>query len=175
MWCGCMMYSCLYVCMLYDFGIGECLYTLLCKARERTLLIMCWINVFLLSGEISSHLQKCSSCSLVVAPQYCSMLQTEGGTDLLRVLSTHPDTHSDVKCLVENILKILERNLHPASPGSKRANISVQWTCSVNVVVTCDLIILGIQMIQMRFNRRAQALIWWLKIKKNIYFFFCLN
>ncbi|XP_067308250.1 protein zyg-11 homolog isoform X2 [Pseudorasbora parva] len=50
------------------------------------------------------------------APQYCTMLQTEGGTDLLRVLSTHPDTHSDVKCLVENILKILEQNFYPASP-----------------------------------------------------------
>ncbi|XP_051726510.1 protein zyg-11 homolog B isoform X4 [Ctenopharyngodon idella] len=60
------------------------------------------------------------------APQYCSMLQTEGGTDILRVLSTHPDTHSDVKCLVENILKILERqDLHPVSPGSTSANITL--------------------------------------------------
>ncbi|KAL1279771.1 hypothetical protein QQF64_014371 [Cirrhinus molitorella] len=49
------------------------------------------------------------------APQYCNMLQSEGGTDILRVLSSHPDTHSDVKCLTENILKILERNLHPES------------------------------------------------------------
>ncbi|XP_050951995.1 protein zyg-11 homolog isoform X1 [Labeo rohita] len=49
------------------------------------------------------------------APQYCNMLQSEGGTDILRILSSHPDTHSDVKCLTENILKILERNLHPAS------------------------------------------------------------
>ncbi|XP_043109599.1 protein zyg-11 homolog isoform X2 [Puntigrus tetrazona] len=49
------------------------------------------------------------------APQYCNMLQREGGTDILRVLSSHPDTHRDVKCLTENILKILELNLHPAN------------------------------------------------------------
>lgn len=47
------------------------------------------------------------------APQYCDMLQSEGGTDILRVLSSHADTHSDVKSLTENILKILELNCHP--------------------------------------------------------------
>ncbi|XP_695816.5 protein zyg-11 homolog isoform X1 [Danio rerio] len=49
------------------------------------------------------------------APQYCSMLESEGGTDLLRVLIHHAETHSDVKSLVESILKILERNLHPTN------------------------------------------------------------
>ncbi|KAG1933660.1 protein zyg-11 homolog isoform X1 [Pimephales promelas] len=83
------------------------------------------------------HISQCSGVQLWAlwaiqfvcsqnAPQYCSMLQTEGGTDRLRVLSTHPDTHSDVKCLVENIFKILERNLHSASPGSKCTTISLQ-------------------------------------------------
>ncbi|XP_051989423.1 protein zyg-11 homolog isoform X2 [Xyrauchen texanus] len=50
------------------------------------------------------------------AAQYCSMLQTEGGTDILKVLRSHPDTHSDVKSLAENILRILEQQLHPAGP-----------------------------------------------------------
>ncbi|XP_056326880.1 protein zyg-11 homolog isoform X2 [Danio aesculapii] len=49
------------------------------------------------------------------APQYCSMLESEGGTDLLRVLICHTEAHTDVKSLVENILKILERNLHPTN------------------------------------------------------------
>lgn len=49
------------------------------------------------------------------APQYCSMLESEGGTDLLKVLLRHTETHSDVKGLVGNILKILERNLHPTN------------------------------------------------------------
>lgn len=49
------------------------------------------------------------------APQYCSMLESEGGTDLLKVLLRHTETHSDVKGLGGNILKILERNLHPTN------------------------------------------------------------
>uniref|UniRef100_A0A8C1JUT1 Si:ch1073-82l19.1 n=1 Tax=Cyprinus carpio TaxID=7962 RepID=A0A8C1JUT1_CYPCA len=57
------------------------------------------------------------------APQYCDMLQSEGGTDILRVLSSHADTHSDVKSLTQNILKILEQNIHPTSSGTKRGNI----------------------------------------------------
>ncbi|XP_057189617.1 protein zyg-11 homolog isoform X1 [Triplophysa rosa] len=58
------------------------------------------------------------------AAQYCSMLHTERGTDILKVLSSHPNTHSDVKSLVDNILTMLEQYLHLVGPGSKHpANV----------------------------------------------------
>ncbi|TRY59740.1 hypothetical protein DNTS_028404 [Danionella cerebrum] len=48
------------------------------------------------------------------APKYCDMLQCEGGIRKLRILSRHFETHSDVRSLVESILKILDSNPHPA-------------------------------------------------------------
>lgn len=58
------------------------------------------------------------------AAQYCSMLHTEGGTDILKFLSSHPDTHSDVKSLAENILKMLDQHLHLVGPGAKHPAMS---------------------------------------------------
>ncbi|XP_056599081.1 protein zyg-11 homolog isoform X3 [Triplophysa dalaica] len=62
------------------------------------------------------------------AAQYCSILHTEGGTDILKVLSSHLDTHSDIKSLADNILTMLEQHLvgpeskHPANfPGVSKS------------------------------------------------------
>lgn len=44
------------------------------------------------------------------AAQYCSMLQEEAAVDLLRALTSHPDTHVDVRGLAECILGILDHH-----------------------------------------------------------------
>ncbi|XP_017275683.1 protein zyg-11 homolog [Kryptolebias marmoratus] len=40
---------------------------------------------------------------------YSCMLEEEGLTELLRALSTHPDTHSDIKSLSDRILSLVEK------------------------------------------------------------------
>ncbi|XP_071348588.1 protein zyg-11 homolog isoform X2 [Trachinotus anak] len=41
---------------------------------------------------------------------YSSMLEREGMTELLKVLAAHPDTHSDIKGISENILRMVEQH-----------------------------------------------------------------
>uniref|UniRef100_A0A3B4A204 Protein zer-1 homolog-like C-terminal domain-containing protein n=1 Tax=Periophthalmus magnuspinnatus TaxID=409849 RepID=A0A3B4A204_9GOBI len=43
-------------------------------------------------------------------PHYCSMLEEEGGTELLKALAAHSDTHHDVKGLSEKIMSMVERH-----------------------------------------------------------------
>ncbi|XP_055057547.2 protein zyg-11 homolog isoform X3 [Misgurnus anguillicaudatus] len=56
------------------------------------------------------------------AAQYCSKLNAEGGIEMLKVLSSHPDIHSDVKWLADNVLKTLDHH-HPEGQDSKLTNV----------------------------------------------------
>nr|XP_055057547.1 protein zyg-11 homolog isoform X3 [Misgurnus anguillicaudatus] len=56
------------------------------------------------------------------AAQYCSKLHAEGGIEMLKVLSSHPDIHSDVKWLADNVLKTLDHH-HPEGQDSKHTNV----------------------------------------------------
>ncbi|XP_055007761.1 protein zyg-11 homolog isoform X2 [Boleophthalmus pectinirostris] len=44
------------------------------------------------------------------SPHYCSMLELEGVTELLKALVAHPDTHHDVKELSDSIVSLVERH-----------------------------------------------------------------
>uniref|UniRef100_A0A672IS31 Protein zyg-11 homolog n=1 Tax=Salarias fasciatus TaxID=181472 RepID=A0A672IS31_SALFA len=47
---------------------------------------------------------------------YCSMLEKEGLTELLKALASHPDTHGDVRGLSDGILRLVEQ--HQSLPGA---------------------------------------------------------
>ncbi|KAM7401119.1 hypothetical protein PAMA_005349 [Pampus argenteus] len=52
----------------------------------------------------------------LVSSHYSSMLEQEGVTELLKALSAHPDTHSDVKGLSDSILSMLEHHQNQSEP-----------------------------------------------------------
>ncbi|XP_015211838.1 protein zyg-11 homolog isoform X2 [Lepisosteus oculatus] len=58
------------------------------------------------------------------APRYCSMLIEEGGLQQLHSITSHPQTHPDVRHLADSILDSLERHRartgQPAAPHSPR-------------------------------------------------------
>lgn len=49
---------------------------------------------------------------------YCRMLEMEGVTELLKMLAADPDTHSDIKGLLDSILSMVER--YQANSGPRR-------------------------------------------------------
>ncbi|XP_065133113.1 protein zyg-11 homolog [Paramisgurnus dabryanus] len=56
------------------------------------------------------------------AAQYGSKLHAEGGIEMLKVLSSLPDIHSDVKWLAKNVLKTLDHH-HPEGQDSKHTPV----------------------------------------------------
>ena len=60
--------------------------------------------------------QAWSDSSLPAASRYCSMLLEEGGLRQLAQVHTNPETHPDVRRLVENILESLRRHRGHTGP-----------------------------------------------------------